>query len=424
MIDAFSLAAERPWLIQRESLELILQIADRGGDVQALQTKLGRPLENARTVTMRDGVAVVPVSGPIFRYANLFTEISGATSTGVLARDLQAALDNPYVRGIVLDINSPGGEVTGINELANVIYNARGKKPLVAYVGGTGASAAYWLASAADEIVIDETAVLGSIGVVMSYMDTTERDSKSGVRRVEIVSSRAPDKRLDPGTDEGRAKVQALLDALEDTFVSTVARNRNTTAERVVADFGQGGVRVGKDAIAAGMADRIGSLESVIAELAGNASTPKRKTTMSTQNGQVTVSTTDDLRKALAAGFTADQITVATASDAAIAAARAEGDAAGRKASTETAVLAERNRIAQIQALRRTGFDAEFNAALENGSSPEAFALSLMKAAQDRGVTLEAIRKDAPPAAPHSSTKDNAPSGAAAWDAVVKKFGG
>jgi len=328
------------------------------------------------------------------------------------------------VRGIVLDINSPGGEVTGINELANVIYNARGKKPLVAYVGGTGASAAYWLASAADEIVIDETAVLGSIGVVMSYMDTTERDSKSGVRRVEIVSSRAPDKRLDPGTDEGRAKVQGLLDALEDTFVSTVARNRNTTAERVASDFGQGGVRVGKDAIAAGMADRIGSLESVIAELAGNASTPKRKTTMSTQNGQVTVSTTDDLRKALAAGFTADQITVATASDAAIAAARAEGEAAGRKASTETAVLAERNRIAQIQSLRRTGFDAEFNAAIENGSSPEAFALSLMKAAQDRGVTLEAIRKDAPPAAPHSSTKDNAPNGAAAWDAVVKKFGG
>jgi signal peptide peptidase SppA len=424
MIDAFSLAAERPWLIQRESLELILQIADRGGDVQALQTKLGRPLENARTVTMRDGVAVVPVSGPIFRYANLFTEISGATSTGVLARDLQAALDNPYVRGIVLDINSPGGEVTGINELANLIYGARGKKPLVAYVGGTGASAAYWLASAADEIVIDETAVLGSIGVVMSYMDTTERDSKSGVRRVEIVSSRAPDKRLDPGTDEGRAKVQGLLDALEDTFVSTVARNRNTTAERVVADFGQGGVRVGKDAIAVGMADRIGSLESVIAELAGTASTPKRKTTMSTQNGQVTVSTTDDLRKALAAGFTADQITVAASSEAALAAARAEGEAAGRKASTDTAVLAERNRIAQIQTLRRAGFDAEFNAAIEQGSSPEAFALSLMKAAQDRGVTLEAIRKDAPPAAPHSSTKDNAPNGAAAWDAVVKKFGG
>jgi signal peptide peptidase SppA len=422
MIDAFALAAERPWVIQREVLDTLLQIADRGGDIQALQAKVGRPLENARTVTMRDGVAVVPVTGPIFRYANLFTEISGATSTGVLARDIQTALDNPYVRAIVLDLNSPGGEVTGINELGNLIYGARGRKPIVAYGGGTVASGAYWLGSAADEIVIDETAVLGSIGVVMSYMDTTERDSKSGVRRVEIVSSRAPDKRLDPSTDVGRAKVQGLLDALEDTFVSTVARNRNTTTERVVSDFGQGGVRVGKDAIAAGMADRIGSLESVIAELAGNASTPKRKTTMSTNSGQVSVSTTEDLRKALAAGYTADQITVANGSEAALAAARAEGEATGRKATIDAAVAGERGRIAQLQALRRQGFDAEYTAALEGGHSPEAFALSLMKAAQDRGVTLDALRKDAPPAQPHANPADQPK--AAGWDVAIKKLGG
>lgn len=402
MIDAFSLAASRPWLIQQESLETILAVADRCGDPEALQTRLGRPLDNTRSVSMRDGVAVIPVSGPIFRYANLFTEISGATSTQELATDIQAALDNRYVRGIVLDINSPGGEATGISELARLIASARGVKPIVAYGGGTVASAAYWLASAAEQFVIDDTAVLGSIGVVMSYLDTSERDSKSGVRRVEIVSSQSPDKRVDPNSETGRAKVQATVDALAGVFVSAVAKNRGVSEEKVLSDFGQGGVLVGAQAIKAGMADRIGSLETVIAELAGNASITTRTRPMSNSNkGQVTVSTTDDLRTALAAGYTAEQITIASADDR-IAAARAEGIAEGRKASGDEAVKAERQRIADVQALARIGFEAELKAAIENGDSPAAFALTLIKAANDRGVTLDAIRKDAPAAAAHA----------------------
>lgn len=269
MIDAYNIATSRPWLIQAEALETILAIADRMGDPEALQTKLGRPLDNARTVRMVDGVAVVPVSGPIFRYANIFTEISGATSTQVLATDIRAALDNPYVSGIVLDINSPGGEATGINELANLIHSARGRKPVVAYAGGMMASAAYWLGSAASEVVADATAIVGSIGVVMSYLDTTERDKKSDVRRVEIVSSSSPDKRLDPASDEGRAKVQSMVDALAEVFINSVAKFRGTTAEKVKSDFGRGGVLVGAQAKAAGMVNRIASLEAVIAELAG-----------------------------------------------------------------------------------------------------------------------------------------------------------
>ncbi len=271
MIDAYNIAASRPWLIQAESLETILAIANGMGDPEALQTKLGRRLDNTRTVQMIDGVAVIPVTGPIFRYANIFTEISGATSTQVLATDIRTALDNPYVSGIVLDINSPGGEATGINELANLIHRARAQKPIVAYAGGTMASAAYWLGAAAGrgDVVADATSIVGSIGVVMSYLDTTERDKKSDVRRVEIVSSTSPDKRIDPNTDAGRAKVQAMVDALAEVFINSVAKFRGTTAEKVKSDFGRGGVLVGAQAKAAGMVDRISSLEAVIAELAG-----------------------------------------------------------------------------------------------------------------------------------------------------------
>jgi len=104
---------------------------------------------------------------------------------------------------------------------------------------------------------------------VMSYIDTSARDAKADVKRVEIVSSSSPDKRIDPNTDAGRAKVQAMVDALAEVFVSSVAKFRGVGTEKVLSDFGRGGVLVGAQAKSAGMADRIGSLDSVIAELAG-----------------------------------------------------------------------------------------------------------------------------------------------------------
>ena len=260
--------AAHPWLMTPEALQQVIAIAERTGDPTALATQNGQRLERTRTVQMRDGVAIVPITGPIFRYANLFTEISGATSTQVLATDLREAIDNKFVTRIVLDINSPGGEASGINELANLIYDARGKKTITAYIGGTGASAAYWLASAANQIYADATAVIGSIGVVMSHVDTRKRDARDGVERLEIVSSASPDKRVDPTTESGRAKVQAIVDAMADVFISSVAKYRSTTADNVKKSYGQGGVLVGEQAVRNGMIDGLSSLEAVIANRA------------------------------------------------------------------------------------------------------------------------------------------------------------
>lgn len=423
MIDAFSLASSRPWLIQADALENILAIAQRQGDPEALETRLGRPLDNARRVTVRDGIAVIPVTGPIFRYANLFTRISGATSTQDLATDIQSALDNKFVEGIVLEFNTPGGEATGIAEMADVIRAGRHRKRIVAYVDGAAASAGYWLASATHEIVIAQTAILGSIGTVMSWVDTRERDAKAGVKQIEIVSSQSPYKRVDVATDEGRAKVQAIVDALTEVFVGAVARNRDVSTQTVLSDFGQGDVLVGQAAIDAGMADRIGSLESVIAELAGSASKSRGKANMTdSKKGQVTVSNTEDLRLALAAGYTGDQITIAS-NDTEIAAARSEGESTGRAASTDEAVKAERKRVLDIQALSREGFAAETKDAIDSGDSAETFAMTLIKAAQDRGISLEAIRKEAPPAA-KGNTPPSSEGQKATWDSAIAKLGG
>jgi len=268
MIRVLSRIKSEPWAITREAMDTILEIAARENETpQAVAAKMGRPLENTYDVEYRDGIAILSVTGPLFRYASLFTAISGATSYDLLARDFNKALNDPSVESILLNIDSPGGEASGVSEFADMIYNARGKKPVVAYVGGAGASAAYWLASAADRVIVDETAMLGSIGVVLGIEDSRERDTKNGIKRMEIVSAQSPFKRVDPATEEGQSRLQARVDALAEVFVAKVARNRGRDVETVLKEFGQGDVFVGQAAVNAGLADRVGSYEGVISEL-------------------------------------------------------------------------------------------------------------------------------------------------------------
>lgn len=429
-VRAFDIAAARPWCILPESLNEILAVADRMGDPEALETRLGKPLEHTRTVDIRsNGIAIVPVTGPIFRYANLFTRFSGGTSTQVLATDIQTALDDRSVRGVVLDVNSPGGEAAGVNELAQMIFDARSKKPIWAYVGGMGASGGYWIPSAASRVLLDKTALLGSIGVVMSYRDTRARDEKAGVRDVEIVSSSSPDKRLDPTTEIGRAKVLKVVDDMAEVFIGAVARNRDVTREQVIADFGRGGLLVGENAVKAGMADGLSSLESVIAELAGFASTPHTRIfTMTTTSGKgpVTVSNTAELHAAGKAGHTIDEITIDSepARKAGHAAGLAEGKADADKRVTD-AVAAERKRISEINAAMHSGFEKEAQAAIDSGKDAGVFALEQAKTVKDRGITLSDIKNGSPQPVPHGGQAP-AGTGAAAragWDKAAQRLG-
>lgn len=295
---AFDLATSQPWAIQEDTLRLILDIAasvreDRAERLEAVQAQLGKRLENTRTVRDRDGVAVIPINGPIFRYANLFSSISGGTSTEELARDIKTALDNPDVSALLLEVDSPGGEAVGIGELAGMIHEGREKKPILAYVDGVGASAAYWLASAASEIILSPTALVGSIGTVMACRDTRERDSKAGVKNIEIVSSQSPNKRPDVTTDEGKAQVQTIVDRVTDVFLADVARYRGVTLETVLSDFGQGGVLVGQDAVDAKMADRTGTFEQVLAQLADRGAKRQRFLTAAQGGTEGTMSDTE-----------------------------------------------------------------------------------------------------------------------------------
>ncbi|HHX6389163.1 TPA: S49 family peptidase [Pseudomonas aeruginosa] len=387
---AFELAASQPWLMLPEHLENLLAIAERMGDPQALVTREGERLNKARTVTVRNGVAIVPVTGPIFRYANLFTEISGATSTQVLATDIQRALDDPAVRSIVLNIDSPGGVASGINELAELVYEGRKRKRIVTYAGGYLASAAYWIGSAAEEIVVDETAMAGSIGVIVEAV--VQPDGPDKPKRYQVVSRNAPNKRPDVTTEEGRKKIGETVDALAEVFENKVARNLGVAAERIPEMGDYGGLLVGAAAVQAGLAHRLGSLEALITELAKPAATQPRKASMKV------VKTTAELREALASGIDPNTIEVASVGADEIQAARTE------------AAVAERKRIQGISALASKGFEREVAAAIEAGTSVEATALQLLQAASDRGITLAGIVADSTRASASTPAGDDAAS--------------
>lgn len=260
--SAFDLVANTPWAILPSMLQTISSIALRDNEsVDALEARLGRPLQNTRSVTVRDGVAIIPITGPVMRYGNMFSQISGAVSLDVLARDFAAADADPTVKAIVLDLNTPGGQANGVSDFAAMIRGA--SKPVTAFVE-QAASAGYWMAANASEVVISTTGEVGSIGAVYS-IDAGSR--RSGV--IEIVSSQSPNKRPDVNTSEGRAQLQARVDKWAEAFIADVAVGRKTTVEAVLAKFGQGDMRMGQEAVEAGMADRVATLEEVIAGLSG-----------------------------------------------------------------------------------------------------------------------------------------------------------
>src|SRR6476661_4137097 len=267
------------WAIKQENLKTILEIAARvNPSVAEIEASTGKKLANSNESTVQDGVQVIDVIGPIVRYGNMFSEVSGARSLSNLKAEFTEALMNEDVKSILLNIDSPGGEANGINEFAEFVYNSRGIKPITSYVSNMACSAAYWIASATDKIVCDETASLGSIGCVAVIRDTEEKDAKEGIKNIKFVSSNSPNKRPDFNTPDGKAVIQEQIDALGDIFISKVARNRSTETnalsfQDVVKKYNKGGVLMGKDAVSVGLADELGSFESILTNLQSGGST-------------------------------------------------------------------------------------------------------------------------------------------------------
>lgn len=380
-VSAFDLVAAQPWAIQPDMLNTIAAIARREGEgVEAVEARLGRPLQNARNVALRDGVAVVPVTGPVFRYANLFTDVSGGTSLEMLARDFATANDDPAVKAIVLNIDSPGGQATGIAEFAQMVRAAA--KTVVAYVDGNAASAAYWIAAAAREVVISKTGMVGSIGAVLS-IDPAR--SKKGA--IEIVSAQSPKKRPDVATEEGRAQLQTMVDKLAQVFVDDVAAYRGVDVATVLADFGQGDMRLGAEAVGLRMADRLGTLEDVIAGL--QATSAAKPTTVNPSLKGPRTMNLEELRA------THPDLCAALIDE-------------GRQLGAND----ERARILAVEAQAIPGCETLIATLKADGKTtgPEAAVAVLAAYRQSANGRLEALRAEAPAPLPHAAAPDAAAS--------------
>jgi signal peptide peptidase SppA len=266
-----------PWAIEPERLQQIHAIYDarvRGEqpDFEAIEARLGRQLSNERqqAYEVRNGAALIPLRGVLGRRMNLMSNMSGGTSTELFARDVQAAVADPEVQSIVLMVDSPGGTVAGTQAAASVVMAARGTKPIAAMVEGTMASAAYWIGSAADVVVLDSTtAQVGSIGVVATHTDISKAEEAAGVKTTEIVAGSY--KRIasqhGPLTEAGRKSIQDQVDYLYAQFVQDVAMQRGVSEEKVLSDMADGRVFIGQQAIDAGLADGVNTLDGVIALL-------------------------------------------------------------------------------------------------------------------------------------------------------------
>jgi signal peptide peptidase SppA len=267
--------SEHPWAILPAAFDAVLEVVERrAAGIRLSDEEIAARIEAARrpprSAAAPGTIAVLPLHGVISHRIGMLDDISGGTSVEAWARDFQAAIDDPNVTAVLIDVNSPGGSVFGIEELADRIHAARGTKPIVAIANAQAASAAYWIATQADELVVIPSGEVGSVGVIAVHDDLSVALEKYGAKRTYVTAGRfkAEGNPTEPLGDEARAHLQARVDDYYDAFVRAVARGRGTSLKNVRENFGEGRMLGAAQAVARGMADREGTFEDAVARLA------------------------------------------------------------------------------------------------------------------------------------------------------------
>lgn len=271
-----------PWALDpavHAQMEMILERWATGIKLSAeqLQAAVGQAPQAAadRRAQMSQAgggaVAVIPVYGVLTHRAHAKSISTPMTSTEELSAQIRAAVASPDVGSIVLDVDSPGGSVFGVQEVADTIFSLRGSKPIIAVANAQAASGAYWIASQADELVITPSGAVGSIGAFMAHDDKSEKYAKDGVKRTFVYAGKYKVEGHDTGPleGEGLAHAQAMVDSFYSSFVRAVAKGRGVSVETARGpDFGEGRMVLARQAVAGGMANRIATLDEVVAQQA------------------------------------------------------------------------------------------------------------------------------------------------------------
>lgn len=214
-----------------------------------------------------DGIAVIPVQGTLVHKAYGLDAMSGLRTYQDIEQEMLDAATDPEIKGILLDVDSPGGEVAGVFDLADTIYAARSTKPVFAVANNDAFSAAYLLASAADRVFVSRTSGVGSIGVIAGHLDVSGADEKAGYKYtvVHAGARKADFNPHRPLSDEARAVLEAKVNRTYELLVQTVARNRGVS-EAAIRET-EAGLYFGDEATRAGLADQVGTRHNALHDL-------------------------------------------------------------------------------------------------------------------------------------------------------------
>lgn len=290
-------AVGSPWAIQPDRLEAIRDVLERrSADIRlpdeeiaairgardvhglvelwSIDARRAVPSNGQASTQQGSVVAIINIMGVIAQHAHQVDNISGpgGTSCERVANSFRAALASPEVKAIVLNIDSPGGNVSGVQGLAHEIYRARGRKPIVAQANSTMASAAYWLGAAAGEVVASPGAQIGSIGVYALHRDVSAAAQREGVKFTFVSAGKfkVEGNPYEPLGDEARAAVQKGVNGFYGDFTGDVAKFRGVSVADVRNGFGQGRLEKDRDAVRAKLADRVATLDETLNRLASS----------------------------------------------------------------------------------------------------------------------------------------------------------
>lgn len=433
------------WLIDRRHLSMpqlasVLQMRDPKlfesliaanlglnlGAVETTDQKQPTALARGSMAYRRGDVAVVRVFGALAHRFNRYTY-----SYEELERDLELVSSDEFI-GAVLEIDSPGGQCSNLDYAADLVSEFAQHKPIEAVISGIGCSAAFWLASAANKTWATRTAMVGSVGSVISYFDMDGVLESFGAKKIEVTATQSPNKRLDPDSEEGRAEMQAIVDDAGQMFVEALANYNQISTDQVMESFGQGLVFSAPDALQRGMIDGIKTINEVLAGFAARPDDENhgdRSATVSTSKEHSDMpekqaggnKPTPTLDERLASLNASDPELVASIQ----ASANSDQDDLVAKATAE-----ERDRIAGIQALAQPGCDDLIAQLVADGKTTPAEAAHKIMTSDEfkKGQALSALQADdelasgatpAPSAANETSDKvEQTPDGwAAEWNA-------
>ncbi|WP_265034265.1 S49 family peptidase [Wolbachia endosymbiont (group B) of Phalera bucephala] len=249
--------------MKQQWLNRCVMVEPRSFELLSLQTGKQPIFKNIKHAVRNSERGIIPIHGILTKKSETFDDIFGMTSYNQIEAQITQAIEDSDIETILLDIDSPGGEVNGVFDLADFIYESRGKKRIIAIANDDAYSAAYAIASSAEKVFVSRTSGVGSIGVIASHIDQSGFDEKQGIKYTTVFAgSRKNDLNPhEPITSESLENLKSEVNRLYGMLVELIARNRNLSVEAIKST--EAGLYFGEKAVEIGLADGITILSSI-----------------------------------------------------------------------------------------------------------------------------------------------------------------